>query len=98
MVTRSVLPRPCSSPVLERAYAGCQVPVGALGGAVSKPVWKSRLSWYLVATDGKMIPPAAHRLMSKRAGATVAERGTGHAVCASKPQAVAALSSRLRRK
>ncbi|MGR4871228.1 alpha/beta fold hydrolase [Variovorax sp. LARHSF232] len=53
--------------------------------------FKSKPSWQLVATDDKMIPPPAQRLMSKRAGATVAETGGSHAVYVSKPKAVADL-------
>lgn len=73
--------------------ANSQVPWGvdALGGAVSDPAWKSKPSWYLVATDDKMIPPPAQRLMSKRAGSTVVETGGSHAVYVSKPKAVADL-------
>ena len=39
--------------------ADSQVPWGldALNGAVSEPAWKQKPSWYLVATDDKMIPP-----------------------------------------
>ena len=73
--------------------ANSQVPwgVGALGGAVTEPAWKSKPSWYLVATDDRMIPPPAQRLMSKRAGATVVESAGSHAVYVSRPQAVASL-------
>ncbi|MFI5444158.1 alpha/beta hydrolase [Polaromonas sp. UC242_47] len=73
--------------------ANSQVPWGvdALGGAVSNPAWQSKPSWYLVATDDKMIPPPAQRLMSKRAGATVMETGGSHAVYVSKPNVVARL-------
>ena len=73
--------------------ADSQVPWGveALDGAVSEPAWKSKPSWYLVATDDRMIPPDAQRAMSKRAGATVAEVKGSHAVYVSKPQAVEAL-------
>ena len=44
--------------------ADSQVPwgVGALEGAVSEPAWKTKPSWYLVATDDKMIPPAGAAL------------------------------------
>ena len=54
--------------------ADSQVPwgVNALNGAVTEPAWKSRKSWYLVATDDKMIPPPAQQGMAKRAGATLA--------------------------
>jgi pimeloyl-ACP methyl ester carboxylesterase len=39
--------------------ADSQVPWGldALNGAVSAPAWKTKPSWYLVATDDHMIPP-----------------------------------------
>jgi len=73
--------------------ANSQVPwgVGALGGAVSTPAWKTKPSWYLVATDDKMIPPAAQRSMSKRAGSIVVDVKGSHAVYVSQPKAVAAL-------
>jgi len=55
--------------------ADAQVPWGldALGGSISEPAWKTKPSWYLVATDDRMIPPPAQRLMSERAGATVSK-------------------------
>src|SRR6202051_122488 len=73
--------------------ADSQVPwgVGALGGTISEPAWKTKPSWYLVATDDKMIPPAAQHFMSKRAGSTVVEAKGSHAIYVSKPEAVAAL-------
>jgi pimeloyl-ACP methyl ester carboxylesterase len=73
--------------------ADSQVPWGldALNGAVSEPAWKSKPSWYLVATDDKMIPPDAQRAMSKRAGAKVVEVAGSHAVYVSQPQSVAAI-------
>jgi pimeloyl-ACP methyl ester carboxylesterase len=73
--------------------AHSQVPWGveALNGAIREPAWKTRPSWYLVATEDKMIPPAAQQLMSKRAGSTVVEVSGSHAVYVSKPEAVAAL-------
>ena len=51
--------------------------------------WKTKPSWYMVATDDKMIPPDAQRGMSKRAGATVVEVPGSHAVYVSQPKAVA---------
>jgi pimeloyl-ACP methyl ester carboxylesterase len=73
--------------------ADSQVPWGleALNGAVSEPAWKTKPSWYLIATDDKMIPPPAQRLMSKRAGSTVVEAKGSHSVYVSKPAEVAAL-------
>ena len=76
--------------------ADSQVPWGveALGGAISEPAWKSKPSWYLVATDDKMIPPPAQRFMSERAGSTVVEEAGSHAIYVSQPNAVAALIER----
>ena len=73
--------------------ADSQVPwgVGALAGEVSEPAWKSRPSWYLVATADRMIPPDAQRFMSKRAGSTVVEAEGSHAIYVSKPAPVAEL-------
>jgi pimeloyl-ACP methyl ester carboxylesterase len=65
--------------------------VEALDGAVSEPAWKSKPSWYLVATDDRMIPPDAQRAMSRRAGSTVVEVTGSHAVYVSQPHAVASL-------
>ena len=55
--------------------ADSQVPWGveALSGTISEPAWKSKPSWYLVATEDRMIPPPAQRQMSARAGSTVIE-------------------------
>ena len=73
--------------------ADSQVPWGvvALNGAVTEPAWQSKPSWYLVATDDRMIPPAAQRSMSKRAGSSVVEVKGSHAIYVSQPEAVAEL-------
>jgi pimeloyl-ACP methyl ester carboxylesterase len=73
--------------------ADSQLPWGveALAGSVSEPAWKSKPSWYLVATDDRMIPPAAQRLMAKRAGSTVVEAAGSHAIYVSQPDGVAAI-------
>ena len=73
--------------------ADAQVPwgVAALEGAVTEPAWKSKPSWYLVASEDRMIPPAAQRAMAQRAGSTVVEVAGSHAVYVSQPGKVAAL-------
>ena len=73
--------------------ADSQVPWGveALSGTISEPAWKTKPTWYLVATEDKMIPPDAQRAMSKRAGSTVVEVKGSHAVYVSQPQAVASI-------
>jgi pimeloyl-ACP methyl ester carboxylesterase len=83
-------------PELSAFMSDSQVPWGvkALEGAVSQPAWKSKPSWYLIATDDKMIPPDAQRAMSKRAGSRTVEVKGSHAVYVSQPQAVADLIAR----
>jgi pimeloyl-ACP methyl ester carboxylesterase len=73
--------------------ADSQVPwgVGALSGSITEPAWRVKPSWYLVATEDRMIPPPAQRAMSERAGSTVAEVVGSHAIYLSQPAAVAAL-------
>jgi pimeloyl-ACP methyl ester carboxylesterase len=73
--------------------ADSQVPWGveALSGTITEPAWKTKPSWYLVVTEDKMIPPAAQRVMAKRAGAAVVEVKGSHAIYVSQPAAVADL-------
>ncbi len=73
--------------------ADSQVPWGveALSGTITDPAWKTKPSWYLVASDDKMIPPPAQRFMSQRAGSTVVEAAGSHAIYVSQPNAVAAI-------
>ncbi len=73
--------------------ADSQVPWGvdALEGTISEAAWQNKPSWYLIATDDRMIPPPAQREMSGRAGATVEEAAASHSVYVSQPAAVAEL-------
>jgi pimeloyl-ACP methyl ester carboxylesterase len=73
--------------------ADSQVPWGveALNGEISEPAWRAKPSWYLIATDDRMIPPPAQRTMSGRAGATVTEVPGSHSIYVSNPGAVAGL-------
>jgi pimeloyl-ACP methyl ester carboxylesterase len=75
-----------------RFMADSQVPWGveALAGKVSVPAWKSKPSSYLVATEDRMIPPAAQHAMAGRAKAQVIEAKGSHAVYVSRPDPVVA--------
>jgi pimeloyl-ACP methyl ester carboxylesterase len=75
-----------------------QVPWGvdALAEKVTEPAWRSKPSWYLVATEDHTIPASNQRAMAQRAGAAmVVEVTAGHAVYWSHPGAVAALIRRV---
>jgi pimeloyl-ACP methyl ester carboxylesterase len=73
--------------------ADSQVPwgVAALDGTVTEPAWRSKPSWYLVATEDRMIPPPAQHAMAQRASATLSEIAASHSVYLSQPEAVASL-------
>ena len=87
-------------PASEAAFmADSQVPWGvdAAGGEITEPAWRSRPSWYLVATDDRMIPPPVQRMMAERAGATVVEAAASHSIYVSQPRATADLIKRAAR-
>ena len=79
-------------PGLAAFMAASQVPWGleALNGEVTVPAWKTKPSWYMVATDDHMIPVPAQRMMAERAGAKTVDQAGSHAVYVSQPEAVAA--------
>ncbi|MDP9270733.1 MAG: alpha/beta hydrolase [Chloroflexota bacterium] len=70
--------------------ADSQVPWGedALGGTISEAAWRTKPSWYLIATEDRMIPPPAQHQMSERAGSTVDEAAGSHAIYVSHPEVV----------
>src|SRR3954453_7182322 len=48
---------------LAEFMADAQAPWGldALNGSITEPAWRTKPSWYLVATEDRMIPPPAQR-------------------------------------
>ena len=48
--------------------ADSQVPwnVDAPAGTITDPAWRTKPSWYLVATEDRMIPPPAQHTMAER--------------------------------
>ena len=83
-------------PDLAAFMGDSQVPWGldALNGMVTSAAWRSKRSWYLIATEDRMIPPDAQRLMAKRAQAITIEVKGSHAIFVSQPQSVADLVAR----
>jgi pimeloyl-ACP methyl ester carboxylesterase len=70
--------------------ADSQIPISAtvFGSKFASPAWKSKPSWYIVATEDQTIPPDGERFMAKRAGAKVIEIKASHLVFMSQPKAV----------
>ena len=74
-----------------RFMAASQRP-GALAALVTEsgpPAWQEVPSWYVVATQDRIIPPEAERAMAARAGARVVEVDSSHVAMMSHPQVVA---------
>jgi pimeloyl-ACP methyl ester carboxylesterase len=83
-------------PAVASFMANSQVPWGleAVNGTIAQAAWKSKRSWYLMATTDKMIPPDAQRSMAERAKAVIVEAEGSHAIYVSKPEPVARLIER----
>jgi len=50
--------------------------------------WKSKPSWYIVATNDRTVPPDLQRFVAKRMGATVHEVASSHVPMLSNPKLV----------
>ena len=50
--------------------------------------WKSKPSWYIVATQDRTVPPELQRFVAKRMGATVHEVASSHVAMLSNPELV----------
>lgn len=70
-----------------------QVPISAsaFGTPLTEAAWRSKPSWYAVATEDRMINPELERFMAKRANSTMIEVKGSHAIYMSQPQIVAKL-------
>lgn len=68
-----------------------QVPIfsKAFDEKVTNAGWKSKPSWFVVATEDRMIPPAAQDLFAKRMGAPSTRVASSHVPMLSKPAEVA---------
>jgi len=62
-----------------------------LGEPMTKPGWKEKPSWYLLAEKDRMISPATQRFMAERMKAHVDSRDVDHTPLASAPEAVVRL-------
>ncbi|MFK4445508.1 pimeloyl-ACP methyl ester carboxylesterase [Caballeronia udeis] len=58
---------------------------------VKTPAWKSKPSWYMVATEDRSINPQQERMMAKRANAKTVEVNSSHVAYISHPQETAKL-------
>jgi pimeloyl-ACP methyl ester carboxylesterase len=70
-----------------------QVPIStdAFTHKVTNPAWKTRPTWYMVATEDRSINPEQERMMAKRANATTVEVKASHVAYMSHPKETAKL-------
>jgi pimeloyl-ACP methyl ester carboxylesterase len=80
-------------PVRARVLHAAQQPLAgsSFTDVMGTPSWKSRPSWYMVATGDQAIPPDAERLFASRMGATTVEVDAGHLAMISHPGETAQL-------
>ncbi len=71
--------------------------VKAAGAPATKPAWKTKPSFAIVATKDRAINPDLERSMYKRSGATVIELASSHVAYISHPSEVAAVIERAAR-
>lgn len=57
-------------------------------GVCSNPAWKTKPSWYVVATEDKTINPELEKWMARRAGSKTSVLKAGHVAMLSKPDGV----------
>jgi pimeloyl-ACP methyl ester carboxylesterase len=73
------------------AMAAAQRPIAAAAFAdkARSAAWKTKPSWYVIATQDQVIAPQAQRFMARRAGAHTVQIHASHAITLSQPAAVA---------
>jgi pimeloyl-ACP methyl ester carboxylesterase len=65
------------------------IAMAALKAKVTVAAWKSKPTWYVVATEDGAIAPELLRRTARRIGATTTEVKGSHVVFAAQPKAVA---------
>lgn len=73
--------------------AATQKPIAlkCLGEAMTKPAWKEKPSWYLLAEKDRMISPATQRFMAGRMRARIDSQAVDHTPLTSAPESVVRL-------
>jgi pimeloyl-ACP methyl ester carboxylesterase len=62
-----------------------------LGEPMTKPSWKQKPSWYMVAKRDRMISPVTQRFMAERMKAHIDSQAADHTPLASAPESVVRL-------
>ena len=80
-------------PAVSHFMAIAQVPIStdAFTHKVNNPAWKSKPTWYMVASQDRSINPIQERMMAKRANAKTVEVSASHVAYMSHPKETAKL-------
>jgi hypothetical protein len=80
-------------PAAAHFMAVSQVPISAdsFTHKVTSPAWKSKPTWYMVASADRSINPEQERMMAKRAHAKTVEVNSSHVAYMSHPKETAKL-------
>src|SRR5580658_432638 len=80
-------------PDVSRFMAESQVPIStdSFTHKVTTPAWKTKPTWYMVATADRSINPDQERMMAKRANAKTVEVNASHVAYMSHPKETAKL-------
>src|SRR5882762_10189283 len=80
-------------PAVSHFMAQSQVPIStdSFTHKVTSPAWKTKPSWYMVATADRSINPDQERMMAKRANAKTVEVNASHVAYMSHPKETAKL-------
>ena len=80
-------------PSEQSAVFASQIPLAAASFKVKLPTaaWNNKPTWYIVATNDRIINPALERKMAKRMGAEITEISSSHLVMLSHPDETAAV-------
>jgi pimeloyl-ACP methyl ester carboxylesterase len=80
-------------PAVSRFMAESQVPIStdSFTHKVTTPAWKTKPTWYMVATADRSINPDQERMMAKRANAKTVEVNASHVAYMSHPKETAKL-------
>jgi len=80
-------------PAVSHFMAQSQVPIStdSFTHKVTKPAWKTKPTWYMVATADRSINPDQERMMAKRAHAKTVEVNASHVAYMSHPKETAKL-------
>ncbi len=88
---KAVAPEATSEEIAFMTATQKPIALKCLGESMTKPAWKEKPSWYMLAEKDRMISPATQRFMAERMKAHVDSQAVDHMPLASAPESVVRL-------